>query len=70
MGLARETRRSHGGSLTVPCCGDSRNGPLSRLSQGTYGICAQCGRPIHPDRLAILPDTRLCIHCAQAGVRV
>jgi DnaK suppressor protein len=43
---------------------------LSRLSQGTYGICTRCGRPIHPDRLAVLPDTRLCIHCAQAGVRV
>jgi DnaK suppressor protein len=40
---------------------------LSRLSQGTYGICVRCGKPIHPDRLAVLPDTRVCIHCAQAG---
>lgn len=43
---------------------------LSRLSQGTYGICSRCGRPIHPDRLAVLPDTRLCIHCAQTDARV
>ena len=42
---------------------------LSRLSQGTYGICVRCGKPIHPDRLAVLPDTRVCIHCAQAGER-
>lgn len=40
---------------------------LSQVSQGTYGICVQCGRPIHPDRLAVLPDTRVCIRCAQAG---
>jgi DnaK suppressor protein len=40
---------------------------LSQASQGTYGTCVQCGKPIHPDRLAVLPDTRLCIHCAQAG---
>ena len=40
---------------------------LLRLSQGTYGICVRCGKPIHPDRLAVLPDTQVCIHCAQAG---
>ena len=38
---------------------------LSRLEQGTYGICARCGGPIHPDRLAVLPDVRLCIDCAR-----
>jgi RNA polymerase-binding transcription factor DksA len=40
---------------------------LSRLSQGTYGICEQCGEMIHPDRIAVLPDVRLCIRCARAG---
>jgi len=38
---------------------------LSRLEQGTYGICARCGCSIHPDRLAVLPDVRLCIDCAR-----
>jgi DnaK suppressor protein len=42
---------------------------LSQASQGTYGTCVQCGKPIHPDRLAVLPDTQVCIHCAQAGKR-
>ncbi|MFW6116821.1 MAG: TraR/DksA family transcriptional regulator [bacterium] len=40
---------------------------LSRISQGTYGICERCGRPIDPDRLAVLPDTNLCIECARSG---
>jgi DnaK suppressor protein len=40
---------------------------LMRSEQGTYGVCAQCGKDIHPDRLAVLPDTRLCIRCARAG---
>jgi DnaK suppressor protein len=31
-----------------------------------YGICEKCGQPIHPDRLAILPDTRICIRCARS----
>jgi RNA polymerase-binding transcription factor DksA len=38
---------------------------LSRLSQGNYGTCEQCGEPIHPDRLAVLPGVRRCIRCAQ-----
>jgi RNA polymerase-binding transcription factor DksA len=32
-----------------------------------YGICQTCGKPIHPDRLAILPDTTTCIECARAA---
>ena len=42
---------------------------LQRLDQGTYGVCEQCGNAIHPDRLAILPDTKMCIRCAQAEAR-
>ena len=38
---------------------------LSRINQGTYGTCAQCGRPIHPDRLAVLPGVTTCIRCAR-----
>jgi RNA polymerase-binding transcription factor DksA len=38
---------------------------LARLSQGTYGTCEKCGNAIHPDRLAVLPDTRICIRCAR-----
>jgi DnaK suppressor protein len=38
---------------------------LSQAGETTYGTCDRCGRPIHPDRLAVLPDTRLCVRCAQ-----
>jgi RNA polymerase-binding transcription factor DksA len=39
---------------------------LSRSDSGTYGVCTQCGQQIDPDRLAVLPDTRLCIRCAKS----
>ena len=39
---------------------------LLRISQGTYGICDRCGHPIDRDRLAVLPDTNLCINCARS----
>jgi DnaK suppressor protein len=38
---------------------------LSPAGEATYGTCDRCGRSIHPDRLAVLPDTRLCVRCAQ-----
>jgi len=38
---------------------------LAKLDQGTYGLCERCGRPIHPDRMAALPETKLCIACAR-----
>ena len=38
---------------------------MSRLEQGTYGVCERCNGPIHPDRLTVLPDVRLCIDCAR-----
>lgn len=40
---------------------------IARHESGTYGFCERCGKPIHPDRLAVLPDTTLCIDCAQKG---
>ncbi len=40
---------------------------LSQAVKVTYGTCERCGKRIHPDRLAVLPDTRICIHCARAG---
>ena len=39
---------------------------LSQADGNTYGLCEQCGEPIHPDRLAVLPNTRVCIQCAKA----
>ena len=38
---------------------------VRRARLGTYGICARCGRPIDPRRLAVRPAATLCIDCAQ-----
>jgi RNA polymerase-binding transcription factor DksA len=40
---------------------------LSSEAKYEYGVCKICGKSIHPDRLAVLPNTRVCIHCARAG---
>lgn len=37
---------------------------LLRIDEGEYGICASCGEPIRPERLAALPFTTKCINCA------
>jgi DnaK suppressor protein len=38
---------------------------LQRAEEGGYGICEVCHQPIDPARLAILPETKRCITCAQ-----
>jgi len=38
---------------------------ISRIDDGTYGICLSCGEPIKKARLVILPYTDYCINCAQ-----
>jgi RNA polymerase-binding transcription factor DksA len=37
---------------------------LDLLSQGAYGICEKCGRPIAAGRLEARPAARTCIDCA------
>jgi len=36
---------------------------LSVIDRGKYGLCEECGQPINPERLKILPDTTLCARC-------
>jgi DnaK suppressor protein len=36
----------------------------ARLSDGTYGVCASCGRAIPLERLRLLPAATLCVPCA------
>lgn len=38
---------------------------LERVNEGAYGTCENCGKPIIPERLAILPTATLCTNCAQ-----
>ena len=36
---------------------------LQRLEDGEYGKCVECGQPIHPERLEVLPTAAFCVHC-------
>jgi RNA polymerase-binding transcription factor DksA len=36
---------------------------LSRIAQGSYGICSDCGENIDADRLGIIPEAIRCINC-------
>jgi DnaK suppressor protein len=42
---------------------------IARIDEGTYGICARCGKPIEKARLKALPYVDLCIKDAQAQSR-
>ncbi|WP_375499969.1 TraR/DksA family transcriptional regulator [uncultured Jatrophihabitans sp.] len=37
---------------------------LGRVTEGTYGKCVRCGRPISDARLEARPAAALCIACA------
>ncbi len=40
---------------------------LTRMADGDYGFCVQCGEPIAEKRLAFDPATPLCIACASGA---
>lgn len=37
---------------------------LQALADGSYGSCIECGEPIQPERLTLLPYALQCQHCA------
>ncbi len=39
---------------------------LRRIEQGQYGLCCNCGLPIDPERLWIIPEATFCGSCAMA----
>jgi DnaK suppressor protein len=42
---------------------------LSRVADGSYGICLHCEEDISPKRLAAVPWTSYCIRCQEAADR-
>ena len=42
---------------------DEIESALQRIDKGTYGLCADCGKPIPRKRLEILPFARRCLAC-------
>jgi DnaK suppressor protein len=39
---------------------------LRRLEEGSFGVCAECDRQIHPKRLQAVPWAALCLSCQEA----
>lgn len=37
---------------------------LTRIEEGSYGDCSECGTPIPVARLDVLPYTKFCVECA------
>ena len=42
---------------------------LEKISNGTYGICASCGKAIEAARVKALPHATLCISCKRREER-
>jgi RNA polymerase-binding transcription factor DksA len=38
---------------------------LSKIDDGSYGVCEQCGGEIREERLEIYPSARRCMKCNQ-----
>src|SRR5262245_4551530 len=36
---------------------------LQRLREGEYGTCEECGEPIAPARLRVMPEVTTCVRC-------
>jgi DnaK suppressor protein len=42
---------------------------IERVRGGNQGLCISCGEPIPAERLAILPEAKLCIGCQRRSER-
>lgn len=40
-------------------------GALAKIDNPDFGLCRKCGEPIPPARLMVLPETDLCVQCAE-----
>ena len=38
---------------------------LRRITEGSFGVCEECGEDIHSKRLAAIPWTAFCIECQE-----
>lgn len=45
-------------------------GALTRIDDGTYGLCVRCGKPIEKARIRALPYASLCLADKKAEERV
>ena len=43
---------------------------ISKMEDGSYGICSVCGEDIPVERLRALPFAQLCVPCTEARERL
>lgn len=39
---------------------------LTKIDNDDFGLCRECDEPIPPARLMILPESELCVQCAES----
>lgn len=44
---------------------NSIDAALTRIKEGSYGICTKCGETIPENRLNVLPYVTTCVECAE-----
>jgi DnaK suppressor protein len=65
--VSRLTEIGVGRSLEITLARTER--ALGKLDDGSYGTCDVCGEPIASARLQAMPDSVMCVPCANAGRR-
>ena len=65
--ISRPTEIGVGQSLEITLERTER--ALSKLDEGSYGLCDACGEPIASPRLHARPDSVLCLSCAASERR-
>ena len=48
---------------------DAIDAALTRMADGEYGRCTDCGEPIPLERLEALPTATTCVECAEKRAR-
>ncbi len=43
---------------------------LDRVNEGDYGMCVECGEPIAPARLRVMPEVSTCVRCQDRLERI
>ncbi|HEY7946752.1 MAG TPA: TraR/DksA family transcriptional regulator [Acidimicrobiales bacterium] len=64
---AHDLQRSEDSIDAVDELLDEVEGALSRLDDGTYGVCQSCGASIDDARLAESPTAQSCADCQSAS---
>ena len=67
--LSSEWSRIHGVHGELAAASVAVDAALDRVEDGSYGVCARCGKPIGFARLDARPEATLCIACARAAER-